>query len=517
MSTCPLQPASSLATDRTRWSLLIALCLVSALVSRFCYLARPLDNDAAIFIFMGKMVSEGGRLGHDLMDNKFPTVGLMMTVLWRAFGIAWMPYILLQTAMSLSGAWMLGAIARRHVGAHAFWPTTLFTVVYLNFTTTVFGGFQLETAQAFFAILAARSALIAIEEDTATDMFVAGLCAGCAAMFKPTGLAVLAAAGAGLLVRDIFATRRNTPSVIKHSMAMALGVAIPLGCALLYLVQADMLRDMPAIYRQISTYAAQTAWASEDLTKPLIAAGFLGFPIFVRGWICRRQRDADMTWPRTDVVVFALVWLLAEAAGVVMQRRMYAYHFLPVIPPAALCFGLFPRVARPQALAAALVPMALLSIYAAGDVVALTYTGKTQLAATEYLATRVKSGDAVWTDAWPRLALETNLRPGGRLPFTFLFSNYDNAGLDYSADLLADFERIKPAYILLPEPLDRRVQYQLDFIAELMRIPARRRNYAEGWRRIHDYTVAHYKREATVGGEGLYHRREDGQVTVRAD
>jgi hypothetical protein len=493
------------SSQRTRWVLLITLCLISALVGRFCYLARPLDHDAAMFIYMGKMVSEGGRLCHDLIDNKFPTVGLMFTVLWKTLGTSWPAYIALQTALSLWGAWMLGRMAARHVGQHAQLPTMLFTIVYLNFTTAVFGGFQLETIQAFFAILAARSALIAMESDNPADAFVTGLCAGCGAMFKPTGLAVLIAMTAGLWVRHRRA--RLGIRIIPHLLAAAAGVAIPAGVALAYLMGADMLGDMPGLWRQISTYASQTALTWGDLTKPLVAATFLGFPIFVRGWVCRRQRDPNAVWPLPYVTTFAIFWLLAETAGVVMQRRMYAYHFLPIIPPAALVFGLFPRANRPIPLAAALLPMALLSIYAAGDVMAMTYTGQEQMPESQYLALHAKPGDAVWIDSWPRLVLETNLRPGSRYPMTFLFANYDTAGLDYANGMIADFERIKPAYIFLPAPMDRQIQGQLDFVAELMRRPVRRQNYAAGWHRIEAYTQAHYTKESMVGSETVYRRR----------
>ena len=44
------QPSLILDTsrnERTRWILLFALCLFSALLGRLCYLARPFDNDAA--------------------------------------------------------------------------------------------------------------------------------------------------------------------------------------------------------------------------------------------------------------------------------------------------------------------------------------------------------------------------------------------------------------------------------------------------------------------------------------
>jgi Dolichyl-phosphate-mannose-protein mannosyltransferase len=506
--------ANSADSERGRWTVLVALCLFCALVGRFCYLARPFDSDAAIFVYMGKMVAEGGRFCHDLIDNKFPTVGLMTSVPWKMFGTSWIGYISLQTIMSLSGAWMLGQMAGRVAGRHAVMPTTLFAIVYLNFTTAVFGRFQLETMQAFFGILAARSALIGMQEDTPSDSFVTGLCAGCAAMFKPTGLAVLGALAIGLCVRF---WREKKSRISWHLAAVIIGVTIPVGVALIYLSATNTLADMPGLWRQITTYAAQTVLDAGDLAKPFIAAGFLGFPILVRGWIYRRQREAGSHWPAAYVMVFAIAWLAAEMAGVVMQRRMYAYHFLPIVPPAALIFGLFPRPSRPIPLAAALLPVALLSVYAAGDVIAFSYTGQPVLPATEYLAVHANSGDAVWEDLWPRLMLESGLRPGSRYPATFLFANYDTAGVDYAQQIIGDFERIKPKYIFLPIQVDRVVRAQVNFLPELMFRPNRAANYAAGWHMIQNYTLAHYDREAIVGSEVAYRRRAEAVVTAQTE
>ena len=45
-------------SERSLLAMLIALCVFSAALGRFCFLLRPFDNDAAIFIYMGKMVSD---------------------------------------------------------------------------------------------------------------------------------------------------------------------------------------------------------------------------------------------------------------------------------------------------------------------------------------------------------------------------------------------------------------------------------------------------------------------------
>jgi hypothetical protein len=168
-----------------------------------------------------------------------------------------------------------------------------------------------------------------------------------------------------------------------------------------------------------------------------------------------------------------------------------------------------PRFNRPASLAAALLPIVLLSLTQAGNLIANTRPGEDRLPLSDYLIAHAKPGDAVWMDAWPRLVLETGLRPASRLPFTFLFTNYDTAGLDYSDGIIKDFERTRPAYIILPVPLDRRMQNQIDFIPELNRRPIRQANYIAGWRRIEAYTLAHYVKETMVGNDAVYRRREN--------
>ncbi len=480
---------------------LLLLCVVSALLGRFCFLVRPFDGDAAIFIYMGKMVSEGGRLCYDMVDNKFPTVGLMTSVLWRILGDNWPAYIAVQTILSLSSALMLGRMAQRHGNRNGFWPACLFAMVYLNFATAVFGGFQLETVLIFFSTLAARSALIAIDGDNPADSFVAGLVAGCGVMLKPTGLALLAAMAVALWMRRRW-------GALRHLAAAGIGLAVPLGCALIYLIQADLLAQMPALWRQISAYAADTVLTPGMLIKPLTVALLIGFPMLVHGWINRRRREPGTDWPSSSLMTFALVWLGLEIAGVIMQRRMYAYHFLPIAAPAALVFGFFPRSVRPMALTAALLPMILFNAEEVGRVVSTLYSGQTRAAQSDYLLAHADANDAFWMEYWPRVALETGLHPGARYPFTFLFTNYDDAGLDYSRQMIADFERIKPKYIFLPIPLNRRIQAQANFVPELMLRPRRRENFILGWDLIRDYTLSHYTLEAIVGDELAYRRRE---------
>ena len=537
-------PARPAVRQRVLLSLLIILCAFSAILGRFCFLLRPFDNDAAIFIYMGRMVSNGGRLCHDLIDNKFPTVGLMTSIIYRALGTCWPAYVGLGATLSFMTSLSLGRTAVRASSPRAWLPTVLFSMLFLNLTTAVFGGFQLETMQVFFTALAAGAMIDLVRENSPLDGMAAGLCTGCGVLFKPTAGGVLVA----LIVVMFVSVKRPIRLKLISLLAIVIGLSLPLGAALCYLYTANLLSDMPGLYHQISTYAHQSVFDLVELLKPLTALALLGFPILIRGVVGRRHVDSTVsrTWahnvdsrerkPRFSlnsnatpqlpcsaikepgtlsnpsqskhaITLFLIFWLIVETAGVILQRRMYAYHFLPMVPPAALLFGMLPRLNRAQILAGALMPIALLSIVQAANLIATTPPAEARLLVSDYLVDHTKPGDAVWMDAWPRLILETNLRPASRLPFTFLFTNYDTAGLDYSAGIIADFERNRPAYIILPLPLDTRLQYQIDFIPELNRLSVRRASYLTGWHRIQQYTLANYDRETVIGNDAIYHRR----------
>jgi hypothetical protein len=517
------------ARTTAAWTLLLAVCVTSAVSGRLCYLGRPFDSDAAMFVYMGRLVTEGGRVGRDLVDNKFPTVGLMTSVPWRMLQTNWPGYVGLGCAMSMIAAAAIGTAAGRGRVA-----AVLFAVVFLNITPAVFGGFQLETPIACFASLAAMGAVRAIDDESASGAFVAGLAAGCAALLKPTGVGVLAAMGVGLAVRQIGA-RGGQRSAGCTSAASAArigffgmcGLAVPLSVAAAYLTGAGLWGELPVTAGRLSAYARGSVFDAASWIKLSTVAALVGFPLVFHGIVGRTHprsgRPAGALFDRSKsapagrplhgqlaVTAFAWSWLAIELLAVVLQRRMYAYHFLPIVPPAALLFGLLPRPTRPLPLLAALGPAAALGFVVALHVIATPTDDR--LPVGRYLLARTSPGDRVWADDWPRLLLETDRRPGSRQALTFLFANDDaTAGAD-SAQIVADFAARRPAVVVLPADLDRWLRRQTAGIAELSQNPTRAAAYVAGWRRIERYTVAHYRREAVVGADAVY--RRDGEVTT---
>jgi len=133
---------------------------------------------------------------------------------------------------------MLARTMVRVIGPHAKLPTFLAAIVYLNFNVAVFGGFQLESLQSFFAIIAACAAIEALMGDNVWDSF----------WWEWPAAARPCSSRRGSLSRrrwrcdDCKAARRAT---MHGALAMA-GLAYRCGGALL-LIGSDALGDMPGI------------------------------------------------------------------------------------------------------------------------------------------------------------------------------------------------------------------------------------------------------------------------------
>src|SRR5215831_3184848 len=102
-----LRPADATRSRRIAATMAILLLALFSLAGRLCYLAKPFDQDARLFIYFGKLFCDGGWFGHDIIDNKFPTVGMMTSVYWRTIGLWWPGYVIAQTILIAGGAVLL--------------------------------------------------------------------------------------------------------------------------------------------------------------------------------------------------------------------------------------------------------------------------------------------------------------------------------------------------------------------------------------------------------------------------
>ena len=535
----PLAPLQTIPTIRprpaaadlpVRWA--VAACVLLAVIGRGAYLAEPFAGDSGLYAYLGRTVWQGGLLYRDAFDTKPPGVGLLAAGVWAVFGGWWPGWILLQLTLSLAAAWSIGRAARRTVGPSAGVATGVAAAVFLSFSPVVKGGFQLETIQASLACFAAGFAMRALAggRDAARLSFVSGLLGGAAMMVKPTGAAVLGAMAIALLLT---AKQRGRRDAILPTLAAAGGALVPTILVALWAWRSGVLPELPMVAVEIWRYGRGTPVMWLDWYKPAVVAAALAFPSAVRMGIFRGRRWAEDGGPvvyetyrsrrdpaprhrridpagrvRRALWAFALSWALLELLGVMLQRRMYAYHFLPLAGPAALCFGLLPRRAALRPMLAGLGPIALISLLAAAPMwrrVPAALAGP--CACDRYLAEHLRPGESVFADHVPPIVLEGGFGFGSRFGTTFHLVNDDGAPRRYTDLLLSDLSGRRPLYVMLPADLGRYVDVHERGVPMLALNPRRRAAFRLAWERIGAFVASHYAAEATVDGRVMWRRK----------
>jgi hypothetical protein len=506
------QPNPKNICSAFRW--VVAACVVIAVGSRLSFLGDPFKNDAGIYIYLGKVLWEGGKLYSDFWETKFPSVPLIMAPLYAVFGAHWFGYVLVQAAMGIAGAWILARALCRYVASETYVPALLFGLIGLNVSRLTITGFQLETVQMFFEILAAWLVLRSLaRRDSMMAAFGAGLFASVAMMAKPTGLSVCAAAACAYLweARELGARR----TAIRIG-TLASGMLIPLIGVFAWVQSSSFRGEMPVLIREIRLYASGTPWRSLLQFKTWIFFVLPFAPAVLRMAIVRILGDARETpvaddatkAPPQTAAVFALAWAVIEVAAVLVQRRLYGYHFLVLVPPAVVIFALWPRSQRLGPIIAAIAPVAAISIYFSitQGYRALANGGGSLSPVSRYVIDHTAPADAVWADPAARLLLETDRRPGSRLQMTFYLVNHDDAPKYFGDILLDDFEQRAVKYLILPVGWRDETRRVAQETPGTMWRPKRRAAYIAAMARIDWYVKEHYQLEATIDGKFVYRR-----------
>jgi len=504
----------------------ITLAILLCFLPRIGFLARPFESDAGLYAYMGKVVATGGAYGQlyrDFYETKTPGVALFTGVIWRLLGDYWPAWVALQILMVYAAARALRTCATRTwgegAGITAFW----FTLVFLNFGPVAYRGFQLETIVTFFAIMGTRAGWCCITENSHTQAsplpalhfpthapFILGFCAGIAAMIKPTGGAVFGAFAITFLAQRKW--RAFIPATI--------GFLLPLLTVFAWTASAGLLPEMPSLWREISLYGSQTPLPiTEFLIKSATIAVIAGFTLYAAR---RLGRGAPITQPATPtpqlfnqisaLTLFVLTWLALECFGVYVQKRMYAYHFLPIAAPLALlCARMVAGfTAKPLGLLAAFAPIVALSLlWSRTDLKTLYTTGPAPLPESTYLLTNAAPGDRVVGDGIERLLMETHLRSGTRYAHLFYLANHDLAPAEYGARFLADMESNRPEWAIFESPEIWRQHRQLT-IREMPLFaerPIRAQAYLQATDQIQTYIESHYTPQAQLGNKTIWKRR----------
>ena len=472
---------------------LIAIAFVAlAITSRVGMIAWPFLNDSGLYAQLGRTVAQGGVLYRDFYETKLPGAALIASVFWRMFGPHWAGYVLCQLFLAIVAAVALARSARQHLGNLATWPVFLFAIVFLNLSQLVYTGFQLETLQAFFEDIAAMSAMRSLHNDDGLSSFTAGLAAGMAAMPKPGGFCV-AVALLGATV--IFSNRR-----LLHSCLILLGAAIPTAVTAIYTVKTGASQYLPAAMHDIAAYASGTPVNSDALLKLLVVLLIFGWPFAVRLFGCRPNLAGS-----ASLRTFVLAWLMLDLIAVLLQRRLYPYHFLPLVCPLAILYGMLPGRVSFGSFAVGLLPIALLSLTWEGSSPLHVKRGSTHLPVSDFIASHTNANDTVFADQIGRLLIETDRQPGCRLGTFFYMVNADDSPAKYAEIFLRDFDDRKPKYLVLPKDWDQ-PEPGLANCDILKHCPQRRANFVRAWRQFRSGVAWKYHLETSIGASMVYRR-----------
>ena len=488
-------PAARTSILLTAW-----LLILLALSGRAIYIFMPVGSDTAMFVYAGKLVAGGGLPGIDLLDNKLPSVGLLMSVPERLVGAFWPAYGVIGLTLSIGASLMLWRLARRHLGASAAVLVGVASVVWLNFTPGVYGQLQLETIEIFFTTCAAAAAVEWIMKQDWRDAAAAGLCGGMAMWAKPTAAAVLAAAGLAML-----ASRVRWSTRAAGAVALCCGAFGPIVVCMWLIVITGMADGLGGTLKQLHDYAAGSNLDWSDYAKPACVVAALLFPLLILGVILRRDRDDSPRPSATGkIAFFAVAWFTFELAAVISQRRMYAYHFLVLGPPASLLCGIPLRSVRPRTLLMAFGPAAAVAFAWAITMVPAIGRPNRDTKMIAYVRSHVMPNQAVWVDDYARLLMETDLAPGSAVPLIFLFANSDEAPDFFTNRMLADFADRKPTMVILPSNVDRLAELYRHHMADVAGSPRRAEAMARGVRQIDAYVREHYFAVARIDGLTVY-------------
>lgn len=498
---------SSIRTTDSRGILVLVIVLLGmSLAGRVVFLSQSVNSDTAMFVYMGKLVSEGGRIGVDLIDNKLPSVGLLMSVPYRLIGERWWGYTLLGIVLMTLAPLFLARTTGRVMGLETFIPVWLAGTLWMNFPPMVHGLFQLETVQTFFVVLGVCFGLNLLQEVDWRDALGCGLCIGMGMWAKPTAAAVLPVIGITIWFATGWPIRRKLVATFWG----ILGVLTPVVTGVWLMMITGMLESFPDTIRQLREYASNSTADWVDVVKPLFVISVILFPVVVWGFVFRRDRLT------TDVPVhcykavtwLAVGWFIMEMVGIVLQRRMYAYHFLPMAGPASLLMGLFARRFNVMSLGFSFGPLVLLSGIFVFQMLHCPDQQSRMSQVITYLKENASPCDRVWVDDYPRLMVETDLRPGARVPLVFLFGNSDSAPIRFSQMILRDFRDHPPDWVVLYEDPKKFIDFYSTGMAEMSASPARRDNFARAWMSIDEYVRKRYLKVTTIAGMDMYRKSE---------
>lgn len=427
-----------------------------------CFPRTALDSPT--FTYVAKRLLSGDALYRDVWDIKGPDIYLVYAAILSLGGERPIGLRVFDLLWQLSTALCAASVAGRVFGGHAARLCgVLYLMLYYSVNYWHFGqpdGFLSLPMAAGFLLL-----LRAIERDESWSWLGSAVMVGVVATFKlPMGFF-----GVCCLWAAVRARPSGPAPVVRRFALLALGLAIPLGTTVVYLVQRDALHLFLASQFSVAPqYAA--LWRSSQtlacLRERILDPG-VG-PIYLSAGMvtCSKLRSAlckeSWTLPQNLLLVWAGVALLVLVA----HGAYFSYQFLPLAAPLAILAAGAVQALRggwpslPGMQRAALVALAAAGLFVPAYRFAdgAQYTIRTLRHGPEalpwqgtvdYVRTHTSPDDPilVWGNV-PAIYVDSGRRAATRFPY-MLFAARRWQGLDLRAMLLDDLRTSTPAVLVV--------------------------------------------------------------------
>ncbi len=486
-------------TPRRIGTIFVLAFLFACIIGRLAVLRFDNSPDGEMFVLMGKLVAEGKTPGVDVLDVKSPSVGILMSLPWRALGANWLGWGLMSIGMAAATAAVLVRTAVIAAGEESARVAIVAAAACLCFTPFVHTIFQLEHLLVLTSAIGALGAVRMIVESRRRSAFLLGIAAGTGLLLKPTAIGIVIAALATVyLVPPVLRKRR-----VRLALLVGLGVMVPLVFFGIYLTLAGEWTVFANSQRAIAAYQSHSTRSfTMMLTRAAEVCCMVLFPILLAALLTRRQ--SAQTAFGGKLAAFAGIWFAVDLGLALAQGRTYPYYFLPLACPATLLAATLIRGGSPVVLAATFLPLLCLNVMSIAKPLELQRDRPRADIAAKLLEISLPT-DTVWMNDWPRLAAMSDRRIVSPVPHYRMMVIDDESPRTLGNRLLSDIRNKQPMWLVVPWS----VQTSLAWTSpELAANPIRQERFDAFLASLQSQISAHYSLKAESSGWAIFKRNE---------
>lgn len=310
---------------------IVAVCIAAA------SLLWPLSWDEGIFSWIGHTWLKGGIPYVDAWDVKGPVVYAVYAIAEWTFGNAALGARFLDLAFTILGCAVVRWMLLQQV------PKGVATIGSLVLFLSVLGeGYNVNGQPDLWAgWLIAGSVAVCWRHINSRRIGLASCLVGTAFLIKPLyGIAL------SFLCLPLFSSGfPGWRRVSQSTLAMFVGFSVPIGICAGYFWSRGALDELVGTYIQFNLLAsgASPLRLTESLGSVIAFVSehrqiLFAVPVVIATFVARSNRLSNTHDAWRQRLVF--VWLVAMTFVVVLQRRFFPYHWMPLFPPAALAASL---------------------------------------------------------------------------------------------------------------------------------------------------------------------------------